>query len=140
MVTVALLSGVADLVTMILLVVLSAIMGIVGHLMEAYNNGRTEVNWLPFAAYCAAGLAQWLVIAVYVISAHVYGNDIPGFVYALYVTMFVLFAGFAVNIFLRHKRVGNWKNHLYGERVYLVLSLAIESLLAWQVYGGVLHP
>jgi hypothetical protein len=29
-----------------------------------------------------------------------------------------------------------WRNYAYGEKTYLVLSLAAKSLLAWQIYGN----
>ena len=37
-------------------------------------------------------------------------------------------------------KVGPWKNYLYGERVYIILSLVAKSLLAWQVFAGTLRP
>ncbi|MBU1493786.1 MAG: hypothetical protein KJ956_07445, partial [Actinobacteria bacterium] len=35
-------------------------------------------------------------------------------------------------------RVGKWKDYLYGEYVYVLLSLTAKSLLAWQVFGSTL--
>jgi len=36
--------------------------------------------------------------------------------------------------------VGKWQDYLYGERVYIILSLVAKSLLAWQVFAGTLRP
>ncbi|MFM9082835.1 MAG: hypothetical protein ACKOQ7_02880, partial [Actinomycetota bacterium] len=37
---------------------------------------------------------------------------------------------------LQYRRVGRWADYLHGEKVYLVLSLAAKSFLAWQIFGG----
>jgi hypothetical protein len=36
--------------------------------------------------------------------------------------------------------VGKWADYLYGERVYIVLSLGAKTLLAWQIFAGTLAP
>jgi hypothetical protein len=41
---------------------------------------------------------------------------------------------------LQYRRVGRWRDYLYGERVYMLLSLVAKSLLAWQVFAGTLQP
>jgi hypothetical protein len=43
-------------------------------------------------------------------------------------------------MFLQYKKVGKWKDYIYGERVYIWLSLIAKSLLAWQVFAGTLQP
>ncbi len=37
---------------------------------------------------------------------------------------------------LQYKKVGKWKDYLYGERVYIILSLVAKTALAWQVFSG----
>ena len=61
-------------------------------------------------------------------------------VYWIFVSIFVVFNIFAVNMLLQYKRVGPWRNYLFGEFVYILLSLSAKSLLAWQVYAGTLQP
>ncbi len=56
------------------------------------------------------------------------------------VSLFVFFDVVAVNQCLQHQRVGKWRDHLYGEKVYVLLSLVAKSLLAWQVFAGTLAP
>ena len=41
---------------------------------------------------------------------------------------------------LQYKKVGPWKDYLYGEFIYIILSLVAKSLLAWQVFADTLHP
>jgi hypothetical protein len=40
---------------------------------------------------------------------------------------------------VQYKKVGKWKDYLYGEYVYITLSLIAKALLAWQVWGGTLR-
>jgi len=64
----------------------------------------------------------------------------PTFVYGIFASIFTFFNLFAINMVLQYKKIGPWKNYLYGERVYIILSLVAKSLLAWQVYSGVFAP
>jgi hypothetical protein len=41
---------------------------------------------------------------------------------------------------LQYKKIGPWKDYLYGEKVYVLLSLVAKSALAWQVFVGTLMP
>jgi len=43
-------------------------------------------------------------------------------------------------MFLQYKKIGKWKDYLYGEKVYIILSLVAKSALAWQVFAGTLRP
>jgi hypothetical protein len=64
----------------------------------------------------------------------------PGFVYAIIPTLFVFFNIFAINMVLQYKKVGRWKDYLFGERVYIILSLTSKSVLAWLIFAGTLAP
>jgi hypothetical protein len=46
----------------------------------------------------------------------------------------VLFFSFGLNQWLQYRGIGKWTDYVYGEKAYLVLSLAAKSLLAWQIY------
>jgi hypothetical protein len=61
-------------------------------------------------------------------------------VYGIYVSIFVFFNIFALNMALQYRRVGRWRDYLYGERAYMLLSLSAKSALAWQVFAGTLRP
>ena len=41
---------------------------------------------------------------------------------------------------LQYKKVGKWKDYLYGEKVYIILSLVAKTLLAWFVLAGIMQP
>ena len=43
-------------------------------------------------------------------------------------------------MYLQYKKTGPWKDYIYGERIYMILSLVAKSALAWQVFAGTLRP
>ena len=57
----------------------------------------------------------------------------------IFVSLAAFFKIFPINMILQYKKVGKWKDYLYGERVYVILSLVAKSLLAWQVFAGTLR-
>jgi hypothetical protein len=139
-VIIAMLVGVYDIGALILLFVLNATMILFGWMMELHNQSTTKTNWTSFIFGCIAGIAPWVVIALYLFGSGSPGHHAPNFVYWIYFSIFIFFNCFAVNQVLQYKKVGNWKDYLYGERAYIILSLVAKSLLAWQVFAGTLRP
>lgn len=141
MVGIALLSGIYDLGSLTMVFGLTAIMNLMGLAMEIYNQGRDKPSWLAFNIGSLAGILPWAVIGIYFWAGEAYGvGDIPNFVYYIYASIFVFFNCFAINMILQYKKLGKWQNYLYGERVYIILSLLAKSALAWQVFAGTLRP
>jgi len=138
-VLIAMLAGVWDLGTLLALFGLVAVMNLCGLLMERQNRPTDETDWSPFVVGSIAGVVPWLVIAVSIVGTFDAGGSPPDFVVAIYVSLFVLFNLFAVNMVLQYRGVWRWTDYLYGERAYVVLSLVAKSLLAWQVYFGALN-
>ena len=56
------------------------------------------------------------------------------------VTYFIAFNTFPINMILQYKGVGKWADYLYGERVYIVLSLVAKTIQAWLVFFSALQP
>lgn len=137
---IAVLSGVADIATLIAVFALTLIMNLTGLAMEVYNQGKGKLNWLVYVIGSIAGIVPWIVIAVTLWASESYGGTIPAFVYWIFATMFIFFAGFAVNMYLQYKKIGPWKSYMYGERMYMVLSLVAKTALAWQIFAGTLRP
>lgn len=141
MVAIALLSGVYDVSSLIMIFILDLLMNSMGLVMEINNQGKKKVDWLPFWIGCLAGIIPWIVFAIYVAGATINGSGgIPTFVYFIYASMFAFFSSFAVNMYLQYTKKGKWADYLYGERVYMILSLVAKSVLAWQVFFGTLRP
>jgi hypothetical protein len=88
---------------------------------------------------CIAGIVPWVAIVVYVVApGSASSASPPGFVYGILVSLFVFFNIFALNQWLQYRARGRWRDYLYGEKAYIVLSLTAKSALAWQVFGGTL--
>lgn len=140
-VLIATLFGIYDIASLLLIFAVNASMNFFGLVMEQLNAGaeKTKVNWGPFAWGSLAGIAPWIAILLYMFGT---GNFdlVPWFVWAIVGTYFVAFNAFPVNMVLQYKRVGKWKDYIYGERVYIVLSLAAKSALAWLVLFGAMQP
>jgi hypothetical protein len=49
-----------------------------------------------------------------------------------------VFGWYKRNMALQYKKVGPWRDYLFGEKVYIILSLTAKALLAWQVFSATL--
>jgi hypothetical protein len=139
-VVIAMLTGIYDVGTLILIFFMNAMMIVFGLRMEVHNQGKKTLDWKPYYYGCLAGLIPWVVIAIYLLGAGADGGGPPDFVYYIYVSLAIFFNSFAINMVLQYKKIGKWKDYLYGERMYVILSLVAKSLLAWQVFAGTLRP
>ena len=140
-VLIGMLVGVTDLGALILLFGLNAMMNLFGIMMELHNQTTAKTDWTAFIYGCIAGFIPWIIIFMTFYGA--LGSSTakpPAFVYAIVPTIFVFFSIFAVNMFLQYKKVGPWKDYLFGERMYIVLSLVAKTALAWQIWVGTLRP
>ncbi len=139
-VLIAQICGITDAWTLVAIFGVNASMILFGWLQEKYEiPGRG--GWLPFIFGCIAGIVPWIIIAFQLIRpGTTYPVAVPGFVWGIVITLFVFFNVFALNQWLQYKQVGKWRNYLFGEKVYIILSLVAKSLLAWQVFAGTLVP
>jgi hypothetical protein len=140
-VLIGMLCGIYDLGALIMAFVLTAVMNLCGLIMEVHNQVTYKTNWTSYVVGCIAGITPWVVIAVYFFGSLAQaGEGIPTFVYFILPTLFVFFFSFAVNMVLQYKKVGPWRDYLFGEKAYVFLSLVAKSALAWQVFAGTLRP
>jgi hypothetical protein len=140
MVAISMLVGIYDLSSLLMIFGLTAIMNLLGLVMEVHNQTTKRTNWLSFNLGTLAGLIPWVVVAFYMWLGAANGSAAPTFVYWIFVSIFIFFSCFALNMVLQYKRIGKWRSYLYGERAYIILSLVAKTLLAWQVFGGTLRP
>lgn len=140
-VLIATLFGIYDIASLILIFIVNATMNLFGLVMEQLNVGRSKDNieWGPFIWGSIAGVAPWIAILLYMFGTGNFG-EVPWFVWAIVGTYFVAFNTFPINMILQYKKVGKWEDYLYGERVYIVLSLVAKSILAWLVLFGAMQP
>jgi hypothetical protein len=141
-VVIATLSGIQEIGTLVAIFGINAAMNLFGWSMELANEGRTKVQWSHYLFGCIAGIVPWIVvsIALWTAATEPGAAEIPGFVIAIFVSLFISFNVFAFNMVLQYRKTGRWSDYLYGERVYMFLSLFAKTILAWQVFAGTLRP
>ncbi len=139
-VVIAMLVGVYDLSSLLLIFFMNMMMIFFGLMMELHNQTTKKTDWTSYIFGCIAGILPWVVIALYLFGSGDGENRAPDFVYWIFFSIFVFFNTFAVNMVLQYKKVGKWNDYTYGEKVYILLSLIGKSLLAWQVFAGTLRP
>ncbi len=138
-VLISVLFGIYDIGALILIFGLNASMNLFGHLMEKINQYTKKTDWTAFVYGSIAGIIPWIVIIMYA-----FGNsnplEVPWFVYAIFGSYLFFFNIFPINMYLQYKKLGKWKDYLYGERVYITLSLLAKTVLAWLVFFGIMQP
>ena len=139
-VLIALVTGITDVAALIAIAFANVSMILFGWIMEMVNQPESERWWTPFWFGCVAGIGPWVAIVAYLaINVSIEGAETPPtFVYGIIVTIFLFFNCFAINQWLQYRGVGKWKDYVFGETVYIVLSLTAKSALAWQIFANTL--
>ncbi len=132
-VLICLYSGITGIAALIAIVGANVAMILFGWLQERMNPpGRASTTMLAFWFGTLAGLAPWVALTVNLVGA----DELPGFVIGIFVSLFVFFMSFGLNQWLQYRGLGRWHDYAFGEKSYLVLSLAAKSALAWQIFAG----
>ncbi|MGL6298297.1 MAG: heliorhodopsin HeR [Methanobacteriaceae archaeon] len=133
--------GIWDLWSLVMIFVLNASMIMFGYLMEKINSLKKKTDWSAYILGCFAGFTPWIVMAFYFVAALASSETAPpNFVYAILAIYFIMFNTFSINMLLQYKGIGKWKDYLYGEKVYIILSLIAKTALAWLVFVGIFAP
>ena len=139
-VVISMLVGIYDAVALLALFAVNATMILFGWVMELHNQSTDRTDWTSYWFGVFAAIIPWIAITIYLVGAGSAEGGPPGFVYGIFLSLFIIFNIFAVNMVLQYRRMGRWADYLYGERAYIVLSLVAKSALAWQVFAGTLRP
>lgn len=139
-VIIAMLTGIYDIVSLLGIFFLNMMMILFGWMMELHNQTTTKTDWTAYWFGCIAGVVPWIGVAIYLFGSGDGDSRPPDFVYWIFFSIFLFFNSFAINMVLQYKKIGPWRDYLYGERAYIILSLVAKSLLAWQVWAGTLRP
>jgi hypothetical protein len=133
--------GVWDVWSLVMIFGLNAMMVMFGYFMERVNQHTDKTSWSPFIVGCVSGGIPWVVLFAYFAAAITStGVEPPAFVYTIFFVYFAVFNVFALNMVLQYKGVGRWRDYLYGERAYIILSFVAKTALAWLVFIGVFAP
>ncbi|HMO94994.1 MAG TPA: heliorhodopsin HeR, partial [Tepidiformaceae bacterium] len=120
-VLIAMLTGISDVAAMLGLFGVNASMILFGLVMEHYEEPG-QPNWLSFWFGCLAGVVPWMAISLNIFSPGFEATP-PGFVIGIFISLFVFFNCFALNMWLQYRQAGPWRNYVFGESVYVFLSL-----------------
>lgn len=132
-VLICLYSGITGISALIAIVGANVAMILFGWLQELLNPpGRATTTMVAFWFGTLVGLAPWVALTINLIGA----DELPGFVVGIFVSLFAFFMSFGLNQWLQYRGVGPWRDYAFGEKSYLVLSLAAKSALAWQIFAG----
>lgn len=140
LVVMALLGGVYDAASLLMIIALTAAANLLWLTSEAQHQKAHQSGWFHFIFGCATGIVPWVVLAVYLLSSHLYGSGMPAFVAWVYLSLFILFAAAGANLYLWLHKSRSWTNYVFVERIYMIISLVAKTALAWQVFAGILHP
>jgi len=133
---ISLINAVWNIVALVAIAGVNISMILFGWLQEKYEEpGKGSL--LPFWFGCIAGIVPWIGMFWLLISPGS-SNEAPGFVYGIVISLFLLFNSFAIIQWLQYKQIGRFADYLVGERAYITLSFIAKSLLAWQIFAGVL--
>jgi len=133
--------GVWDFWSLVMIFTLNAMMIMFGYYMEMVNQHTEKTSWSAFLVGCVSGGVPWVVLFAYFVAAIMStGVEPPAFVYSIFFIYFAVFNVFALNMVLQYKGVGRWRDYLYGERIYIILSFVAKTALAWLVFIGVFAP
>jgi hypothetical protein len=130
--------GLLTIEAIILIFVINALMNFFGLLMEKMNPlNRTSTDWTAHWFGWVAGVTPWVMIVIYMLN----NGDLslmPWFVIPGLIFYFLTFNLFGFNQYFQYKKIGPWKDYIYGERMYVWLSLFGKSILAWFIFLGIL--
>ena len=89
-VVIAELMGIYDVGTLVALFALTAVMNLMGLMMELHNQTTPKTDWTAYVIGCIAGIVPWIVIAIYfggsIIAAK---GGMPNFVIGIFVSLAV---------------------------------------------------
>ena len=141
-IVIATLAGIQEIGTLVAIFGVNAAMNLFGWSMELANQGRERTQWSHYIFGCIAGVVPWIVItiALWSTATEPGAAAIPGFVWAIFVSLFISFNIFAITMILQYRKVGRWRDYLTGEKTYMFMSLFAKTILAWQVFFGTLAP
>jgi hypothetical protein len=161
--------GIRDGLQLMAITGLNVVMNLFGSSMERYNSlykkfislsnsqnknldeidVKYKPDWANFIYGSFAGILPWVIISVYFFISLVRLSGLENLpenvknVLAvnklIFPGLFFFFNLFAINMVMQYKRLGPWEKYIFGEKMYILLSLTAKSFLAWFIWGGTLR-
>lgn len=141
--TIALLSGIYEVGTLLLLfvsMVVSCALGFGAEVVIDKNKGMWTRLARGMGNLAVTGVvASWIVLALAAVGAVMWDGRAPVYLYSIYGCVALLFIGTMLATYFYFARQGRWADPLYAERSFMMLEFLTASYLAWQIFAGVLH-
>ncbi len=137
-VAVALMSGLSQL-GVLAFVFFSTVAGcVLIPVVEKLHNERTDkLPDVVCGVAVAVTLLPWLAVALSVAAAVMYGGNISTALWVVYATMALFYGLLVLQTHSRIKGYKKWVDSLYAERMYMLLTFAGVSALAWLILAAV---
>eukprot|EP00276_Gloeochaete_wittrockiana_P008621 CAMPEP_0184645900 /NCGR_PEP_ID=MMETSP0308-20130426/2494_1 /TAXON_ID=38269 /ORGANISM="Gloeochaete witrockiana, Strain SAG 46.84" /LENGTH=273 /DNA_ID=CAMNT_0027075389 /DNA_START=127 /DNA_END=945 /DNA_ORIENTATION=- len=131
-VEIAMLSGITDIHILWSIFGLCWIVMVLGYIFEVENGNRRgkSKNWFSYWIAFVPHMWNWAIILCYFFTIVRRGSP-PAFVWAIIFVLFILDATFAVIFGLQWAEVGKFKDYVFGEYGFIILSFTAKQLLAW---------
>jgi len=138
-VSIALVSGITNLSTLIPLAVLALVGAASALISELLPPGITPIRKVIMVIGYGSLIGAAAVAVLQVWSGAAYGH-FSGYVYGIYASMFGLVLIGVLHYVRQQQGKGRWANYIWAEYGYIILELVIGTALAWQLFAGALRP
>ena len=101
---------------------------------RARADGGYKQNWMPYWVACVLQIVSWGLIFWYMSHGNSVGSN-PNYVMPIVITMFFFDGSFAILFALQWLSVGIFKDFVFGEFCFIMMSFTAKTFLAWIVYG-----
>lgn len=135
--TVAMLGGVSDLATLLLIFGSVVLAGAFAAALELLGGGRRLQRLL--AAGAMAGFAlPWFGLVANVAGVLRYNGSLPTYLYYVCAVVTLWFVAIVLATYFRNRQLGKWADTFYTERAFMLLGFSAVVVLALQIFTGVL--
>lgn len=143
-VTLALVSGMHDVVSLLLIWALAAVMYMSAwgvELAKQVTRRKGDGGSLGIWLSGVIGVVLLAGIGLYLIATNAWGvGYTSAYVYGMYAVVAILFIKQIADAYLLAEKKGAWSSYTYGELWYVLLSFVGETVFAWLIFAALLHP
>ncbi len=133
---VALVSGLNDLVTIVLMGWLTFVAASLVVAVESLGANRPKLHRSLVVGALLSGLLVWAAIVKAIVGALLFDGHITGYLWAIYASLAVLTVAVIATTYMRWHSKGRFANLFYAEKAGMILAFAMPSVLAWLLFAG----
>ncbi len=135
----ALVSGLNELLSLLLIFLLAVVFNMFGFLMEIYNEKRKRIIWHSYVIGLIVMLSGWLLmLGTFLVSKFVLDVPVSGSEIWLYAIVSAFLGMFSLNMMLHYQAVGPWKDYVFDEKSYVLINFIAKTTFALVLYQAFL--